>query len=199
MAPLIVQEVTVGSSHHQVGIFGCSLTRPLLPEAIIDLTKQITFTPGLTFLLVDADYVAGTDHLLFATIHAFSAFNTQTNRASTRQMEILRFAAAQRQISQALEILGISNSTRRLGGVLANTKESALDSAYHKFLQLTEATDDPAVLEIDTDKKAQAIQDNFDISAAELEAICPSKKSVARKQALQKLVFDRCALLAITR
>lgn len=199
MAPLIVQEVIIGSSRHQVGIFGCTLTSPLIPEAIINLTQQIAFTPDSTFLLVDADFVAGADHLLFATIHAFSAFNTQTNRASTRQMEILRFAAAQRQISQALELLGISKSTRRIGGVLASTKESTLESAYHKFLQLTEASDDPAVLEVDTAKKAQAIQSRFHISADELEAICPSKKPAARTQALQKLVFDRCALLAITR
>jgi tRNA threonylcarbamoyladenosine modification (KEOPS) complex Cgi121 subunit len=114
-------------------------------------------------------------------------------------MEILRFAAAQRQISQALKLLGVSESTRRFAGVLTNSNVAELESAYQVFLKLTEATDDPSVLILNTSKKAQMIQSVFQIPDEELEAICPSKKEKARWLALQKLVYDRCALLAIAR
>ena len=114
-------------------------------------------------------------------------------------MEILRFAAAQRQISQALKLLGVSESTRRFGGVLTNSNAEELESTYQDFLKLAEATDDSSVLILNTSKKAQMIQSVFQIPDGELEAICPSQKQKERWDALQKLVYDRSALLAIAR
>jgi tRNA threonylcarbamoyladenosine modification (KEOPS) complex Cgi121 subunit len=199
MAPLNVQEVLIADTTHQVGIFGCRRATPLMPDDVTAVTHPVTSLHGLTLLLVDADFVAGADHLLFATIHALSAFHQQTNRASTREMEILRFAAAERQISHALSLLGVSESTRRFGGVLLNSSSTILDSAYLEFLNRVEATDDASVLELTTPAKAQVIQKMFQITKAELDAICPSRKPNDRRLALQKLVYDRCALLAITR
>ena len=199
MAPLIMQEVLIGTNLHQVGIFGCTRTQSLTTEAITNITQQLTAKHDLVFLIVDADYVAGADHLLFATIHALTAFSRNSNRASTRQMEILRFAAAQRQISQALKLLGVSKSTRRFAGVLTNSNAAELESTYQNFLKLIEASDDPTVLTLSTSEKAQAIQSVFQIPNEELEAICPSRKQNERWVALHKLVYDRCALLAIAR
>ncbi len=170
-----------------------------MPDEIREITRQVTSKQDLTFLLVDANFVAGADHLLFATIHAFTAFSRKTNRASTRQMEIIRFAAAQRQISQALNLLGVTENTRGFAGVLADSNSTILESTYLDFLNLMEATDDPALLELKTKQKAQAVQTAFQISDEELDAICPSRKPKERRLALQKLVYDRCALLAITR
>ncbi len=199
MAPLIVQEVFIGTSPHQVGIFGCTRSKSLTADAITGITQQLTASPEFAFLIVDADYVAGADHLLFATIHALTAFSRNSNRASTRQMEILRFAAAQRQISQALKLLGVSESSRRFGGVLTNSNAAELESTHQDFLKLAEVTDDPSVLLLSTAKKAQMIQSVFQIPDEELEAICPSPQQKERWDALQKLVYDRCALLAIAR
>jgi tRNA threonylcarbamoyladenosine modification (KEOPS) complex Cgi121 subunit len=199
MASLIMQEVFIGTTPHQVGIFGCTRSKSLTTDAITDITQQLTTNPDFTFLIVDADYVAGADHLLFATIHALTAFSRNSNRASTRQMEILRFAAAQRQISQALKLLGVSESTRRFAGVLTNSNATELEFTYQKFLKLVEATDDPSVILLSTSKKARTIQSVFQIPDEELEAICPSQKQKDRRMALQKLVYDRCALIAIAR
>ncbi|MHA2406517.1 MAG: KEOPS complex subunit Cgi121, partial [Candidatus Hermodarchaeia archaeon] len=180
MAPLIVQEVFIGTSPHQVGIFGCTRSKSLTTDAITDITQQLTTNPEFAFLIIDADYVAGADHLLFATIHALTAFSRNSNRASSRQMEILRFAAAQRQISQALKLLGVSESTRRFAGVLTNSNAEELKSTYQDFLKLADATDDPSVLILNTSKKAQIIQSAFKIPDEELEAICPSQKQKGR-------------------
>ena len=199
MALLNVQEVLIGTTPHQVGIFGCTRSKSLTTDNLTDISQQLTAKHNLVFLLVDADYVAGADHLLFATIHALTAFHRNNNRASTQQMEILRFAAAQRQISQALKVLGVSDSTRRFAGVFVNSNVTELESAYQDFLELTEATDDPLVIVLNSPKKAQIIQSVFQIPDEELEAICPSHKQKERWVALQKLVYDRCALLAIAR
>jgi len=199
MAPLMLREVSIGHTTYQVGIFGCTRSTPLIPDEIIAIPKKISSKQDLTFLLVDANLIAGADHLLFATIHAYTAFNQHTNRASTREMEILRFAAAQRQISQAMSLLGVSKSTRRFAGVLTNSTSTVLEPAYLEFLKIAEASDDATVLELNTSEKAQVIQEAFQIPNEELKAICPSQDSRKRRLALQKLVYDRCALLAISR
>ncbi len=199
MAPLILQEMLIGPNTHHVGIFGCTRSTSLQPEEIIDISQQLTAKTNITLLLVDADLIAGTDHLLFATIHAFTAFFKKTNRASTQEMEILRFAAGQRQISQAITLLGASESTQRFGGVLANSTPATLETTYLKFLKLAHASDDATVLELNTQEKAQAIQAAFKISDDELNAISPSNKPQDLIHSLQKLVYDRCALLAISR
>ena len=199
MAPLTLQVVHIGPTSHHVGIFGCTRSSPLHPEEIKSISKQLATKNDLTLLLVNADLIAGAKHLLFSTIHAYTAFFKKTNRASTREMEILRFAAGQRQISQAISLLGASESTQHYGGVLVNSTPATLESTYLDFLKRTEATDDATVLELKTRKKAKAIQAAFQIPDKELEAISISQTSQDRWIALQKLVFDRIALLAISR
>jgi tRNA threonylcarbamoyladenosine modification (KEOPS) complex Cgi121 subunit len=114
-------------------------------------------------------------------------------------MEILRFAAARRQIAQALDQMGISKTTRRFGGVLTNSKVASLERAYREFISIVEGTDDTSVLEITSEHKEQVLQKAFEIHEDELAVISPSTKPVDRRQALKKIVYDRCALLAISR
>jgi KEOPS complex subunit Cgi121 len=199
MAPLALQDVVIDNAPHLVGIFGCTRSIPLLPTEINTLTQQVVGDQDITLVLADADFIAGADHLLFATIHALTAFSRKANRATTKQMEILRFAAAQRQISQALKLLGVSNATRRFAGVLVNSKASSLKAAYQTLLELAKATDNVKVLDLNTSEKAKTIQDVFQITNQELTAICPTSKAADRYQVLQKLVFDRCALQTISR
>ncbi len=199
MAPLFLEEVVIGHTIHQVGLLGCTLSASVLPAKLLEITQQIAMNHQLEFLLVDADRVASADHLLFATIHALTAFHHGTQRASTLTMEILRFTAAQRQISEALDLLGISESTEHLGGVLITSKRAQLEIAYATFLKLANATDDSSVLDLTSVKKEKVLQSIFQISTKELNTIAHSNRVRDRRSALQKLVYDRCALLAITR
>lgn len=199
MAPLTLHDVVIDDTTHQVGIFGCTRTTPLLPTEINTITQQVVGNQDITLVLADADFIAGADHLLFATIHGLTAFSRKTNRATTKQMEILRFAAAQRQISQALKLLGVSKSTRRLAGVLVDSAIASLKAAYQTLLKVTKAVDNIEILDLKTSEKAKAIQEIFQIANDELDAICPTSKPAKRYQALQKLVFDRCALQSISR
>jgi len=199
MAPLLVQEVFVGTESHHVGVFGFTRSTPLIPETITKLTKQFESTHRLTLQIMDANKVAGPDHLLFATLHAYTAFHHKTNRASTLAMEILRFAAAQRQITEALNQMGVSSATCQFGGVLTNSEAASLETAYRGFLSFVKGTDDTSVLEITTEHKEHVIREAFQIREDELMAISPSMELEDRRQALKKTVYDRCALLAISR
>ncbi|MDO8123560.1 MAG: KEOPS complex subunit Cgi121 [Candidatus Hermodarchaeota archaeon] len=199
MTSLLLQETRIGPMLHQIGIFGGTLAKSGASSDLVELAQRIAFDHDATFQLVNADTVASPKHLLFAAIHALTAFHRGTQRASTLAMELLRFAAAQRQISQALNLLGITESTLHLGGVIIGESITKIQNVHQDFLHLANVTDDPVVLEINSKKKEQAIQDAYQITARELDAIMISESSEDRIAALQKLVYDRCALLAISR
>ncbi|MFX1300591.1 MAG: KEOPS complex subunit Cgi121 [Promethearchaeota archaeon] len=199
MTALLLQETRIGPTLHLIGIFGGTLAKSGASSDLVELAQRIASDHDAIFQLVNADTVASAKHLLFATIHALTAFHRGTQRASTVAMELLRFAAAQRQISQALNLLGITDSTLHLGGVIIGENITKIENVHQDFLRLANVTDNPIVLEINSKKKERAIQDAFQITARELEAIMLSESSEDRIESLQKLVYDRCALLAISR
>ncbi len=199
MTPLLLQETRIGSTLHQIGIFGGTLAKSGASSDLVELAQQLASDHDITFQLVNADTIASPNHLLFAAIHALTACHRGTQRASTLAMELLRFAAAQRQISQALNLLGITESTIHLGGIIIGENVTKIQNVHQNFLRLANVIDDPVVLEINSKKKERAIQDAFQITPRELKAIMISESTEDRISALQKLVYDRCALLAITR
>jgi KEOPS complex subunit Cgi121 len=196
LSPLQIHDVTVGSSSHQVGIFGCTLLKGQPVSILLEHSEKISAQYNITLQLINADGIAGATHLLFATLHALMAFRRKTHRATTLGMEILRFAAAQRQITKALELLGITDNIKQIGGILADTSSDVLFKAYEEFLKLTGAKDSPDVLDITSSAKEQIIKEVFGISELELQTTTLSKTLTDHRLALQKLVYDRCALLA---
>lgn len=198
MLPLHLQKVIIGSSTHIVGLFGVTLTEALSPEALFNLLEPMLTAKALKMQLVNADFIASPDHLLFATIHALMAFQRGNNRASTLPTEILRFAAAQRQISKALDALGLDHHTQHIGGILVHKNASQLRHAYQEFLRIVPCKETPEVLHITSTAKLAAIQELFEITDLELAATASTTKVSDHQQAVQKLVYDRCALLAIS-
>lgn len=199
MSPLLIKDVTVGKVSHVVGIFGCTISTPLPVSTLLEQAESIATSHKIVFQLVKAAQVAGVSHLLFATIHALSAFHYGTQRSASLGMEILRFTAAQRQISRALQLMGVTDSTQHLAGILVNTSAEILHQVYDEFRNVTGAQDAPAVLDLASEKKEKAIKKAFKISVQELQATALSNRGEDRRQALQKIVYDRCALLAISR
>jgi tRNA threonylcarbamoyladenosine modification (KEOPS) complex Cgi121 subunit len=198
VAPLHLQKIIIGPSTHMAGLFGVTLTEPLSPESLFNLLEPMMNAKALNMQLVNADFIASPDHLLFATIHALTAFQRGTNRASTLPTEILRFAAAQRQISKALDTLGLDHHTTHIGGVLVHKDASQLRQAYQEFIRVVPCKETPEVLGITSKEKLTGIQKLFEITDIELEATASTTRLSDRQLAVQKLVYDRCALLAIS-
>ena len=199
MAPLSLNEVIIGSTIHQIGVFGCTPLQSQTSQNLVDITQKVATTHNVTIQVVDAKYIVSSNHLLFAAIHALTAFHHGTQRATTLAMEILRFTAAQRQISQALKIIGITKTTQHLAGVLVNQTSSLLLTSYQEFLNQTNSKDNSTVLSIKSKDKEQVIKDAFQLTNQEVKTISHSNRVADRRSALEKLVYDRCALLAISR
>ncbi len=197
MTPLLLYDITVGGEENIVGIFGCTLLIPSSTESLLSKSQRLADDMKATLQLVDAERIASPLHLLFATHHALQAFHQCTQRANTVGMELLRYAASQRQITRALDILGVTDSTTQVGGVLLGGSQESLRLIYLKLLSEIGAEDTPQVLEINSSAKAEAIQLAFDLGSTELEAILATDSPVDRYHAITKLVYERCALLAI--
>jgi len=114
-----------------------------------------------TIQLMDADGVAGMEHALHSTIHAIKAFKRNQNISKDLGLEICVRTSGQRQISQALRMLGIReghmnicavavgcspNVTELLGDILGERDDNVLEADPDKLRSIYKLSD----IEIET-------------------------------------------------
>ena len=80
-----------------------------------------------TIQLLNADGIAGREHILHAAVHAIKAFERNENIAKDLGLEICVRASAQRQISKALSILGIREGEMNICAVAVDCSENIMD------------------------------------------------------------------------
>lgn len=104
---------------------------------ITDLNKVMDFTERIqgsgTIQLLNAKGIAGKNHILQATIQALKAFNRNENMAKDLGLEICVRASAQRQISRALEILGLENGKMEICAIAVDC-DPDVGNALEEFL-----------------------------------------------------------------
>ena len=93
-------------------------------ELMININE---ISKNCTIQLLNADGIAGYEHILHATIHAIKAFEREDNIANDLGLEICVRASAQRQISKALNILGIEEGQVNICAVAVNCNENIMD------------------------------------------------------------------------
>lgn len=82
--------------------------------------------------LLDADSIAGRNHVTHAVNQAFLAFERGENLAKDISVEIVLRCSAQRQISKAFKILGLKEGEMNLCAILVNCNnhENELSSVF---------------------------------------------------------------------
>ncbi|MFQ5908745.1 MAG: KEOPS complex subunit Cgi121 [Thermoplasmata archaeon] len=88
-------------------------------QQFIRRLRQVAQDLGLEGQAFDADLVFGAEHLLVAWDHAERAFSRGSNVASDRMVEVLLFAAGERQIAKALEKMGVKEGQDHMVLLLA--------------------------------------------------------------------------------
>lgn len=83
--------------------------------------------------LMDADGIAGKKHLLHGIIHSINAFNRGENLANDIGIEICIRLSAQRQISKALDILGLKKGEMNIAAVFINCPDYFVDELANVF------------------------------------------------------------------
>jgi KEOPS complex subunit Cgi121 len=156
-------------------LFGRPATRD--SWQLISAIKDIEASHNCIVQALDADTIASERHIRFAVEKAMSAFSEKRNVAKDAGMEIMRYAAGERQIERAL-FMRVSNRTERIALVLVG-------SIPHPDARELSGIIDP-------DGKgcqfcAKSLMEAFNISPEELSAV--------GEERIEDLVIERVALV----
>ena len=161
-----------------------------IEEFLKMIRKEKTSNVEIQFF--DAKFVATWQHLYFAALNALTAFKNKENISRSRAMETMLYASAQRQISKAMELLGIKPHSSEIAVLIIGEKPETVRSALAMVSKHVNSDPDDTVLEL-SNEKATSIQKIFEISSVELKTVI--KKDDAER-ALTDLIIERIALLA---
>ncbi len=144
----------------------------------------------------DASLIAGWEHLLFVALNALNAFKCKVNISNSVAMETLLYASAQRQIKEAVGLIGIKTRTSCIAVlILAETSKEA-SVTLNVVSRFVGGRRDDSVLDF-TDDKVAALKRLFKISNVELESKIERKG--AERKALADLILEHMALLVTQR
>ena len=144
----------------------------------------------------NADLIAGQDHLRFAVLNALLAFKNKVNISNSLAMETLLYASAQRQIKDALKLIGVSPKSKRVAVLILAETQSQGAAVLESVSKLLQGKRDDSVVKFSKEKVDGLIK-LFGISTLELEA--KTEKKGTEKKALLDLVIEHMALLVTQR
>jgi len=145
-----------------VEILGFKGTIESIPKTLdkIDNIRNTCCDVGI-IQLMNADAIAGADHLKQGIIHAMNAFDRKENLANDLGIEILLRTSAQRQISKAFKILGLKEGQMNIAVVMIDCPDYFIDELSNMF------TRDDSVLEAEESKLMKI----YEIPEKELKTI----------------------------
>ncbi|HEX17238.1 MAG TPA: hypothetical protein ENG60_02355 [Thermoplasmatales archaeon] len=82
-------------------------------EGFVRKVREISTGMGIEIQVVDADLVCGKDHVISAVMHAVRSFKEKRNSTRSLSMELLLYLSGERQISRAIEKVGIKEGKER--------------------------------------------------------------------------------------
>lgn len=148
--------------------------------------------PDVRFQAFDADRVAGWRHLFFAAVNAVGAFKGGRGISRSLEVETLLYASCCDQISQAFEVVGVSERTVNVALLVLGESPEETKRAFTVVSNVIGEPDD-SVLEISVEKRVE-LKMVFGVSDEELGAV-----RGPAEEALTKLIVERGALLPLRR
>ncbi|MEM1689647.1 MAG: KEOPS complex subunit Cgi121 [Candidatus Hadarchaeales archaeon] len=140
---------------------------------------------GAVVQALDADSVAGISHVLHAIYLALSGWERGKRFTRRLELEILCYAAADHQISEAIAKVGISSRTKRVVVVsLAESREGALE-AIAKISRQVKIRIDFEILKMNPSKQKR-LRNLFKISKEEMKAA-----------SIEELIMEKIASLSL--
>jgi KEOPS complex subunit Cgi121 len=157
-----------------ITVFGAQGT---ITDIDLFLSKLQTFSQNecLVIQAFDAQVVYGADHLITATKHAQRAFYQKTNATNSLLLEILLYAAGERQIHKAIKKIGVKQGKQHIAFVLIddrkrNSDKKTYDLVISKLLRVFHLTRDDNVLDGDRDTLKR-----FGVTDKEIRTVPESK------------------------
>ncbi len=145
--------------------------------------NNISSANNITIQALDADKIAGERHVRFAVKKATDAMKAHTNVANDFGVEIMRYAAGERQIEKAFSI-GLHEGENRVVFVLVGEEQSLSLSSN----ALLEIIDEKPLIDYSPSKR-ESIISQFNITESEIKAVGEGK--------ISDLVIERVALVDV--
>jgi KEOPS complex subunit Cgi121 len=165
--------------------------RGSIADVDLFLQKLIEFATKeqLVVQALNADMIYGKEHLLSATEHALRSWAQGTNATNSLTLEILLYAAGERQIQKAIRKMGVRTGKQSIALLLVDMKKQkrnrkAYDSVIDKLLCTFHLTSDDKVLEGNNDTLK-----HFGITAEELQTV--------PKTMYGELILERVAMVDV--
>jgi KEOPS complex subunit Cgi121 len=154
------------------------------PEEFFEQLRKLGDELGVALQAFNARVIAGRVHLVHAAREAGLAIRSGKTFARSRELELLCWVAAERQIARAVERVGVKRGVREIALLSVGEQGSSIRLSLTRALELAGLTPDPSVLELKP-SKVRPIRKAFDIGVRELRTV-----------PLQSLILERIALLA---
>jgi tRNA threonylcarbamoyladenosine modification (KEOPS) complex Cgi121 subunit len=111
-------------------------------------------------------------------------------------MEILLFVSGTRQITEALERVGINQETTRSAALAIASTEQEITTIVNLLIEKFNRNDDDKLLDIWTKERRASVRRVFGIGIKELKA---TYRVGGMDMAIEKLAIERSAMLAIAK
>jgi KEOPS complex subunit Cgi121 len=161
-------------------------------DDFLAVLKNIAFRYNVTIQAMDATLIAGEEHVNAAVKKALRAVEKGDNITNNISMEILLYAAGEKQIERALQ-MGVSKGEKKV--VIVNVEVNAdadLEIVAEEVKRRLGIKEEPvSALELETRDKErkERIKKFFNVTDVELKAVGAQK--------LKKLVLERVAMLDV--
>ncbi len=171
------------------GLVNCRVSDPE-----VTLRAIRTRFPKVQVQLMRADRIAGKEHLIFAAKNAVRAFTQHYHRTHSLAVEMLLYTSCQRQISRAIQILGVTPQTRE--AVMAAFCDKRVPSdLIEGVAEVVRGSLNDDVLEITSKDKARELAGVYSITRTQMEATrFPGENE---DSVLKRLIVERSALLTL--
>ena len=139
------------------------------------LTQIRTVAP-IPLQFFDANVIAGEKHLLFATLNALTAFEQGYRISENLAVEILLYASGQRQISKAIELIGLKSNTSEIAATFLTATPEDAENMVVKISKTVPGVRDDRVLGFQ-EGKVERLLNVFGVTERELEAIAKDRRA----------------------
>jgi len=170
---------------HVLGTYGTIKNVDAFVQQLLAFSEQ----EHLVIQVFDARVIFGKDHLVSATMHARRAFEQGTNATNSLALEILLYAAGERQIQKAIKKIGVKKGKQPIVFLMTdplNTKrdQSVKRAVISRLLKTFHLTLDDTVL-----KGNKTTLKRFGITDEQL--------STVPKEKYGELILEKVALVDV--
>jgi tRNA threonylcarbamoyladenosine modification (KEOPS) complex Cgi121 subunit len=178
------------SSHVCISGFA---SRPKDLDAILNEVRKKHATISAQF--VDLDKVPGSRYLFLATLNALRSFHSSQPISRTLAMEILLYVSGNRQISEAIQLVGMTSETKRIAVVLVGETAEEVSAVAELVGQILNQRNNDELLDQWSSARMGNVLAIFDIGPKELKAT--TRNGEEKAQAIERLAIERSALVAL--